>query len=158
MALNRTQRHFKIVNLLAENVVTSQTQLVEMLNELGAEVTQATVSRDLDELGAIKIRLKGNVSAYAIPDNIGTTQVSDDHLSRVLGDWVGEVKVSYNLVILKTPPGSAHVVASALDRSNLAHIVGTVAGDDTILVVADENYGGLNLARDLAKLSQVELG
>ena len=143
---------------MAENVVTSQTQLVELLNDMGAEVTQATVSRDLDELGAIKIKVKGNISAYAIPDSIGSAQVTDDHLSRVLGDWVGEVKVSSNLVVLKTPPGSAHVVASALDRSNLDKIVGTVAGDDTVLLVADESYGGMNLARDIAKLSQVEIG
>ncbi len=156
--MNRIQRHFRIINILAENVVTSQTQLVELLNDMGAEVTQATVSRDLDELGAIKIKVKGNISAYAIPDSIGSAQVTDDHLSRVLGDWVGEVKVSSNLVVLKTPPGSAHVVASALDRSNLDKIVGTVAGDDTVLLVADESYGGMNLARDIAKLSQVEIG
>ncbi len=157
MALNRTQRHFKIINLLAENVITSQVQLMEILNEIGAEVTQATVSRDLEELGAIKIRTKDNVSAYAIPENIASPVVSNDHLSRVLGDWVGEVKVSNNLVVLKTPPGSAHVVASALDRSVIENIVGTVAGDDTVLVIADEKYGGRKLASDLARLSQVEL-
>ena len=66
----------------------------------------------------------------------------EDHLRRVLGEWVVEVAHSGNLVVLRTPPGSAHVVGSALDRSGLEGIVGTVAGDDTVLVVVDEQLGG----------------
>ncbi|MGH9078293.1 MAG: arginine repressor, partial [Acidimicrobiales bacterium] len=77
----------------------------------------------------------------------------EDHLRRVLGDWVVEVSVSGNVVVVRTPPGSAHVVASALDRANEAGIVGTVAGDDTLVVVASEETGGAEVARRLTALA-----
>ena len=77
----------------------------------------------------------------------------EDHLRRVLGEWVVDVAASANLVVVRTPPGSAHVVASALDRAGLPEIIGTVAGDDTIMVVADEQAGGARLARRLSGLA-----
>jgi transcriptional regulator of arginine metabolism len=77
----------------------------------------------------------------------------EEHLRRVLGDWVVEVGSSANLVVVRTPPGSAHVVGSALDRAGLPEILGTVAGDDTILVVAVEEIGGARLAERLSALS-----
>ena len=77
----------------------------------------------------------------------------EGHLRRVLGDWVVELSWSGNLVVLRTPPGSAHVVGSALDRSGFAGIVGTVAGDDTVLVVAAENVGGRELAERLKEIA-----
>jgi transcriptional regulator of arginine metabolism len=77
----------------------------------------------------------------------------EDHLRRVFGDWVVEVAHSANLVVVRTPPGSAHVVASALDRSAVPDVVGTVAGDDTILVIVDERVGGAKLARRLSDLA-----
>jgi transcriptional regulator of arginine metabolism len=117
--------------------------------------TQATVSRDLDDLGAIKVRSLDNESVYAIPELPKDQRAPDDHLRRVFGDWVVEVATSADLVVLRTPPGSAHVVGSALDRAGLAEVLGTVAGDDTLIVVAAERAGGRVAAhlRDLAGLA-----
>ncbi len=151
--LSKTQRQHRILRLLEEHPVSSQGQLVDLLARDGVSATQATVSRDLDDLGAIKVRVPGGETVYAIPE-LPTEQVApEDHLRRVLGDWVVEVAHSLNLVVLRTPPGSAHVVGSALDRAGLAGVVGTVAGDDTVLVVAAEGVGGEQVARQLSGLA-----
>ncbi|HEV3225786.1 MAG TPA: arginine repressor [Acidimicrobiales bacterium] len=151
--LAKQQRQHRIAGLLERNAVTSQGQLVELLTADGVVATQATVSRDLEELGAIKVRAAGGDSVYAIPDLPKEQRTPEDHLRRVLGDWVVEVASSHNLVVLRTPPGSAHVVASALDRAGLPAILGTVAGDDTILVVVAERATGKNVARELSQLA-----
>ncbi len=120
----------------------------------GIAATQATVSRDLEELGAVKVRIPGaERQVYAIAE-LPKDQVAPlDHLRRVLGEWVVDLAVSANLVVLRTPPGSAHVVASALDRTPLEGMIGTVAGDDTILVVASEQTGGATLATRISGLA-----
>ena len=115
--------------------------------------TQATVSRDLEELGAVKVRIPGGAMAYAIPDGNRERAPSGDHLKRLLGEFVVEVSYSANLVVLRTPPGSAHVVASAIDRSSMPDTLGTVAGDDTVLVVCIEAVGGREVAARLAVLA-----
>ena len=152
----KVQRQQAVARLIAIHPVGSQPQLVELLAGEGISATQATVSRDLDELGAVKVRVPGGETVYAIPEFAPARIAPEDHLRRVMGEWVAEVRSSGHLVVLRTPPGCAHVVASALDRSNLAGILGTVAGDDTLLCVADEDLGGPALAgmlRDLAGLS-----
>lgn len=137
----KQQRQHRIGRLLVEHRVTNQAQLTELLAADGVTVTQATVSRDLEELGAIKVRVPGGDTVYAIPE-LPREQVSpQDHLRRVLGDWLVEVERSGDLVVLRTPPGSAHVVASAIDRNGLDGVVGTVAGDDTLLVIARKGQG-----------------
>ena len=151
--LAKQQRQHRIAGLLERHAVTSQGQLVDLLVADGVVATQATVSRDLEELGAIKVRAAGGESVYAIPDLPKEQRTPEDHLRRVLGDWVVEVDHSHNLVVLRTPPGSAHVVASALDRAGLPSIIGTVAGDDTILVVVAERTSGTKIARQLAQLA-----
>jgi transcriptional regulator of arginine metabolism len=151
--LGKPQRQHRIASLLEQYTVTNQGQLVELLAGDGVAATQATVSRDLDELGAIKVRVPGGETAYAIPALPRQQVAPEDHLRRVLSDWVVEVNCSANLVILGTPPGSAHVVASALDRAGLADIMGTVAGDDTLLVVVDDEVGGATVARRLRDLA-----
>ncbi len=113
----KTQRQHKIAKYLETEDVSSQAQLVELLAADGINATQATVSRDLDDLGAIKVRARGGVTVYAVPELPKDQVPPEDHLRRVLGDWVVDVAHSQNLVVLRTPPGSAHVVASALDRS-----------------------------------------
>ena len=90
---------------------------MELLAAEGVEATQTTVSRDLEELGAIKVRVPGGETVYALPELPVRQVAPEDHLRRVLGEWVVEVAHSANLVVLRTPPGSAHVVGSALDRS-----------------------------------------
>lgn len=153
MRPSKQSRQHRIAKLLEQHAITSQPQLVELLSEAGIVATQATVSRDLEEMGAIKVRAAGGDSVYAIPELPKEQRAPDDHLRRVLGDWVVEVKHSVNLVVLRTPPGSAHVVGSALDRADLAEILGTVAGDDTLLVVTDEKVGGAKVASKLASLA-----
>ena len=139
--ISKTARQHKISRLLEDHQVTNQTQLVELLAGDGIEVNQATVSRDLEELSAVKVRVPGGETAYAIPE-LPFDQVStDDHLRRVLGDWVAGIDRSGDLVVLRTPPGCAHVVASAIDRSGVDDIVGTVAGDDTLLIIAAPGTG-----------------
>ena len=115
----KPQRQHRITKLLAEQAVTSQTHLVELLSAEGVSATQATVSRDLQDLGAIRVRVAGGDTVYAIPELPAEQRAPEDHLRRVFGDWVVEVNQSGNLVVLRTPPGSAHVVGSALDRSGL---------------------------------------
>jgi transcriptional regulator of arginine metabolism len=151
--LAKTQRQHRIGRLLETATVTSQAHLVELLAADGVVATQATVSRDLDELGAVKVRVSGGDTVYAIPELPKDRISPEDHLRRVLSDWVVEVAHSSNLVVLRTPPGSAHVVGSALDRAGLEGILGTVAGDDTLLVVASERAGGTQVARRLCALA-----
>lgn len=152
----KVQRQQTIAKLIGRNPVTSQPQLVELLAVEGIVATQTTVSRDLEDLGAVKVRVPGGDTVYAIPEYEPARLAPEDHLRRVMGEWVAEVRSSGNLVVLRTPPGCAHVVGSALDRSNLPGLLGTVAGDDTLLCVAEESIGGPGLAatlRDLAGLS-----
>jgi transcriptional regulator of arginine metabolism len=151
--LGKTQRQHRLARMLETHAVGSQAQLVALLADEGIEATQTTVSRDLEELGALKVRVPGGETVYALPELPVHQVAPEDHLRRVLGDWVVEVGHSYNLVVLRTPPGSAHVVASALDRSGFDGVVGTVAGDDTVLVVATEEVGGEELARRIASVA-----
>jgi len=151
--MTKHQRQHRIAKLLESRAVGSQLDLVELLAADGIEATQATVSRDLEELGALKVRLPGGDTAYALPELPSQQVAPEDHLRRVLGEWVVEADHSANLVVLRTPPGSAHVVGSALDRSGFAGMIGTVAGDDTVLVVASESVGGARLAEQLGALS-----
>ena len=152
-ALGKTQRQHRVARLLETNSVTSQTQLVELLEADGVRATQATVSRDLDELGAVKVRVPGGESVYAIPELPHERVAPEDHLRRMLSDWVADIGWSGNLVVLRTPPGSAHVVGSALDRSGLPEILGTVAGDDTVLVVVADGAEGAVVAAHLGSLA-----
>ena len=153
--LTKNQRQHRITKLLEEQPVTSQAQLVALLADQGVEATQTTVSRDLDDLGAVKVRLPGGETAYALPELPAHQIAPEDHLRRVLGEWVVEVAHSANIVVLRTPPGSAHVVGSALDRSSLEQVVGTVAGDDTVLVVVDERVGGDVMAAHLRDVAGI---
>jgi transcriptional regulator of arginine metabolism len=153
--LAKTQRQHRVARILEQHAVPSQTRLLELLAADGVEATQATVSRDLEDLGAVKVRLTGGETVYAIPEHAAHRVAPEEHLRRVLGEWVVEVGHSANIVVLRTPPGSAHVVGSAIDRASLDGVLGTVAGDDTILVVATAPTGGVSVAgrlRDLAGL------
>jgi len=139
--------------MLEDHAVTSQDQLVELLAEDGVVASQVTVSRDLEELGAVKVRMAGGETVYAIPELPKDRVAPESHLKRVLGEWLVEVAHSANLVVLRTPPGSAHVVGSAIDRAGLPDILGTVAGDDTVMVVTSERVGGEKVARRLSDLA-----
>jgi len=154
--VSKVQRQQTIVRIIERQQVTSQPQLVDLLAEEGIAATQATVSRDLDDLGAVKVRVPGGNTVYAVPEFAPERVAPLDQLRRVMGEWVADVSHSANLVIVRTPPGCAHVVASALDRSGLDGLLGTVAGDDTMMCVATEAVGGEGLAASLRELAGME--
>lgn len=154
--MTKQQRQHRIARLLENEAVGSQSHLVELLAAEGIEATQTTVSRDLEELGAVKVRLPGGETAYALPELPSQQIAPEDHLRRVLGEWAVEVDRSGDLIVLRTPPGSAHVVGSALDRSGFPGVIGTVAGDDTVLVIASESEGGEAVADRLATLAGLD--
>jgi transcriptional regulator of arginine metabolism len=148
--VTRAGRHARIVELIRDKAVHSQTELAELLAGDGVQVTQATLSRDLEELRAVKVS-----GAYLIPED-GTRPLRDAEqaparLLRLLRELLTGVDASGNMAVLRTPPGAAQFLASALDRSGLSDVVGTIAGDDTILVVARDVTGGKALADKLAE-------
>ena len=150
----KVHRQATISRLIGDHEVTSQPQLIELLAETGIEATQATVSRDLDDIGAVKVRVPSGNTLYAIPEFAPDRLAPIDQLRRVMGEWVADVACSRNIVILRTPPGCAHVVASALDRSRVEGLLGTVAGDDTLMCVSATPDGAelSELLKDLAGL------
>ena len=148
--LGKPQRQHRIGRLLEEQPISSQAQLVELLAADGVVATQATVSRDLEELGAVKVRIPGGTMAYALPEHAKEVAAPDEHLRRVMGEFVVEVAHSGNVVVLRTPPGSAHVIGSALDRASLPEVLGNVAGDDTLILVCAEQVSGASVAAQLA--------
>ena len=153
--MSKSQRQHLLAKILEEQAVSSQAKLVELLKAEGIDVTQATLSRDLEELGAVKVRVPVGDSVYAVPDNPTERVLPVDYLRRVLGEWLVEVSVSNNIVILRTPPGSAHVVASAVDRASLPEIIGTVAGDDTVILVAASDTTGEKVSEKLKNLAGI---
>lgn len=137
--LTRAARHDRIARLLAERRVSSQNELAELLARSGVAVTQATLSRDLDELGAVKVR-GARGSSYTLPaanaPRGGAAAAVDARLARALEELlVSAEPVAGSLLVLRTPPGGAHLLGSALDRAGLPEVAGTVAGDDTVLLV-----------------------
>ena len=120
-----------IADLIRGNALSSQEELAERLSSQGFAVTQATISRDLEQIGAVKVRRGGNLS-YALPQEVRNG--AGPRLAAVFRDWVRSVDPAGNMVVMKTPPGSAHLVGVALDNSELPEIVGTICGDDTIFV------------------------
>ncbi len=154
--MSKVQRQQAIARLIEQHSVTNQPQLVDLLADAGITATQATVSRDLEDLGAVKVRVPGGATVYAVPEFAPERVAPLDQLRRVMGEWVAEVTHSANLVIVRTPPGCAHVVASALDRSGIEGLLGTVAGDDTMMCVAAESVGGRELAAALRELAGIE--
>ena len=136
--LTKAARQARITELLEARPVASQTELGRLLADGGVLVTQATLSRDLDELGAVKTRTPGGM-AYALPPEGsprgGTSEAVDARLARLLEELLVSAEATGEAVVLRTPPGGAHLLGSALDRAGLPEVAGTVAGDDTVLLV-----------------------
>lgn len=157
---SRAARHDRIVAILAGRPVRSQAELAAALEASGFSVTQATLSRDLDELGAVKLRPPdGGVPVYVVPEDGSplTARAADDdpphRLVRLLGELLVSAEASANLVVLRTPPGGSSFLASALDRAGLPDVLGSIAGDDTILVIARDPSGGSELASRLLDMA-----
>ena len=155
----KAARHSRIVDILSSRPVRSQAELAAALHAAGVTVTQATLSRDLDELGAVKLRTPdGGLPTYVVPEDgspLMARSIDDappQRLARLVGELLISAEASGNLVVLRTPPGAAHFLASAIDRAGLPLLIGTIAGDDTILVIARDLDGGRQVADQLVNL------
>ncbi len=127
----KERRQRAIADLIHGQALASQEELAERLGALGYTVTQATISRDLEQLGAVKVRRSGQLS-YALPEGNGSG--TGARLGAVFREWVRSIEPAANLVVIRTPPGSAHVIGVALDQAGLPEIAGTICGDDTIFI------------------------
>ena len=145
----KTQRQRMIADWLRDHRVGSQEELVARLSLAGIAATQATVSRDLEELGALRMRRDG-VSAYRLPGP-SDPAVAAARLDRLLSEWVDSIVVSGHLLVLRTPPGSANLVANAIDCAGVADVAGTIAGDDTIFLALAEGVDGHAAAERLRR-------
>jgi transcriptional regulator of arginine metabolism len=153
VAGTKTARQQLIADLVARHAVRSQSELAELLGEAGVSVTQGTLSRDLDELGAVRVRDDDGSLVYAVPGEGGdrTPRAAEEsvvarRLIRIADEVLVSADASANLAVLRTPPGAAQYLASAIDRADIPQVVGTLAGDDTVLVIAREVDGGSDLA------------
>ena len=175
--LTKTARHARIADILAREQVRSQEELADLLERYaGVHVTQATLSRDLDELGIVRLR-SGGALIYALPEEpggpgshpggpgsypggpgsqsgaraAGSESPHDARLDRYLGELMTSAEASANLVVLRTPAGAAQFLASVIDHAALPSVLGTVAGDDTVLLIARDPAGGGALAADFLR-------
>ncbi len=160
-ARTHVARRQRIVELLARHRVGSQAALQELLADEGFDVTQATVSRDLDELAAVKVDDGDAGAIYAVPAEGGdpapqrpeSTTVGRARLARLLAEVLVSADSSANIVVLRTPPGAAQFLASAIDRTVLPDVIGCVAGDDTVLLVSSLPDGASVVATELLALA-----
>lgn len=156
----------RIIDLVTHHDVRSQTELAELLGEHGVHVTQATLSRDLLELDAVKVRGPEGALVYAVPAEGGDRSPTSaresagarDRLTRLCGELLVSADASANIVVLRTPPGAAQYLASAFDKAELGDVLGTIAGDDTVMVVSREPAGGEALARRFLDLANHTAG
>jgi len=157
----KNARHRRIVELVTHREVRSQTELADLLAESGMRVTQATLSRDLVELDAIKVRAPSGALIYAVPAEggdrrptaPGESAAAGHRLARLCSELLVSADASGNLAVLRTPPGAAQFLASAFDKAELPDLLGTIAGDDTVLLISREPAGGDALARRILALA-----
>lgn len=151
MTGGREQRLRALADLVRGGGIASQEDATVRLAEQGLAVTQATVSRDLDQIGAFKVKRDG-ATVYALPESSG----DGSSLKRILAEWLLSAEAAGNLVVIKTPPGSAHLVAFALDAAALEEVAGTIAGDDTLFVALRDGTNSYTLAGRLRALAGQE--
>ena len=155
-------RHQRIIDLVTQHAVRSQTELAQLLGAHGVHVTQATLSRDLVELDAVKVRSADGALVYAVPAEGGDRSPSApresaaalDRLAHLCGELLVSAEASANLVVLRTPPGAAQFLASAFDRAEIGDVLGTIAGDDTVLLIGRDPTGGEALARRFLDMAE----
>jgi transcriptional regulator of arginine metabolism len=173
--LTKAARHAQIASILSHHPVPvrSQEELAELLGQRGVRVTQATLSRDLEELGAVRLRGQDGGLVYALPGEPGPGGLGSGlgaalaggpfapsaadpaaRLARVAAELLVTAEASANLVVLRTPAGAAQLLASAIDHAGWPEVLGTVGGDDTVLVIARHPAGGDELARALLRLAE----
>lgn len=149
---SKQERQQAIARLIGSGAIGSQEELADRLGGLGFSATQATISRDLDQLGAARTRSGGRIR-YALPDRAAAAAPAQPRLGRLVRDWVRAIDPAGNLLVLKTPPGSAHLVGVALDEAALDEIVGTICGDDTIFAACRTPAAAGAAARRLRSLA-----
>jgi transcriptional regulator of arginine metabolism len=160
----KNARHQRIVEIVTSHEVRSQGELAELLAESGLRVTQATLSRDLLELDAVKVRTASGALVYAVPAEGGDrrpaapaeTAAAAHRLARLASELLVSAEASANLVVLRTPPGAAQFLASAFDKAEFPEVLGTIAGDDTVLVIGREPLGGEDLARRFLTMADTQ--
>lgn len=157
--VSKAARHGAIIELISAGLVRSQTELGELLTERGISVSQGTLSKDLLELGATRIRTGEGQLVYAVPGEggdrsavAGESRSADQRLARLANELLLSAEASANLAVLRTPPGAAQYFASAIDKAAWEEILGTIAGDDTVLVITREPTGGTALAERMLQL------
>jgi transcriptional regulator of arginine metabolism len=161
----KSARQQQIVELLTRHPVRSQGELAELLAGHGLHVTQATLSRDLVELDAVKVRTASGALVYAVPAEGGDrtpraaaeSVASEARLARLCTELLVSARATANLVVLRTPPGAAPLLASAIDKTEMLGVVGTIAGDDTVLVISEGPQGGDPVARRFTALADGQL-
>lgn len=159
--LTKSARQQLVADLLGSREVRSQTELAELLAARGVHVTQATLSRDLLELDAVKVRLASGALVYAVPAEggdrtpvAGESAAAAHRLGKLCGELLVSADASANLVVLRTPPGAAQFLASAIDKVELGDVLGTIAGDDTVLVIGRDPAGGPALAHRFTSIAE----
>ena len=147
--MNRNERHAAILRLVREQPLSTQTELADALRAEGHDVVQTTVSRDIHELGLIKVRHSSGRLVYAFPEDAAGY---DEDLADALTRWALTLEPSANLVIVLTPYGYASALAQAIDVARHPHVAGTIAGENTVLLVAREPVSGAALVDELRAL------
>jgi transcriptional regulator of arginine metabolism len=145
--VNKFERQGAILRLVREHALATQAEVAQALHNEGIEAVQTTVSRDIAQLGLVKVRSADGRLVYALPGAADLDRLSE--LTSALRRLVSSLDSTGNLVVLKTPPGNANAVARAVDDAGLADVAGTIAGDDTIFVAAREGLSGAELADQL---------
>ncbi|HEX9946965.1 MAG TPA: arginine repressor [Allosphingosinicella sp.] len=149
----RVRRQKAIADLIRAEPLGSQEEVTARLGAMGFTVTQATVSRDLDQMGAVKVK-RGGALSYALPDQIGDNDWAASRLRRILAEWVVSIEAAGNLLVVRTPPGSAHLVGLALDQARLDEVAGTICGDDTLFVALKDGVDPGVMANQFSKMAK----
>jgi transcriptional regulator of arginine metabolism len=151
MTHGRAERQRSIVDMLREGPAQTQDEVASRLTRAGFEVTQATVARDLEQIGAVKVKREGKLG-YSLPEKLGDRNWPVDRLKRIFAEWVQAVETSGSMVVVRTPPGSAHLVGLAVDQAKFPEVVGTIAGDDVLFIAVRSNLPPEPLAQRLRDL------
>ncbi|MDI9461394.1 MAG: arginine repressor [Saccharofermentanales bacterium] len=152
MKPSKSQRQSRILQIIRERSIETQEELVEVLRKTGMEVTQATISRDIKELGIVKVSTGEGKQKYVPMDRSG--EVASGRLMKVFSEAVIIIEVAVNFVIIKTLPGMAQAAASALDSMHLSDLLGSLAGDDTVFLATASDAKAQELRSKLIALSQ----
>ena len=145
--MSKFDRQGAILRLVQEHRLSTQEELADALREVGHEAVQATISRDIAQLGLVKVRDEAGHLVYALPGAADLDRLSE--LTSALRRWAVSLDSSANLLVIHTPPGHANALARAIDEARLPDVLGTIAGDDTITVIAREGVRGAAIEREL---------